>query len=49
MQQPLLSVVINTKNSEAFLDKALKSVTFADEIVVVDMHSTDTTQKIAKS
>lgn len=43
-----LSAVINTKNSSEFLDAALKSVSFADEIIVVDMHSSDDTQKIAK-
>lgn len=43
-----LSVVIFTKNAETFLDTALKSVKFADEIVVVDMMSTDNTVKIAK-
>lgn len=45
---PTLSVVINTKNSEAYLEKALKSAALADEIVVVDMHSTDKTKSIAK-
>lgn len=43
-----LSVVINTKNAEKTLELALKSVKFADEIVVVDMKSTDDTLKIAK-
>jgi glycosyltransferase involved in cell wall biosynthesis len=43
-----LSVVINTKNAEKTLESALKSVKFADEIVVVDMKSTDETVKIAK-
>lgn len=45
---PTLSAVINTKNSEAFLETALESVSFVDEIIVVDMHSSDATQKIAK-
>jgi glycosyltransferase involved in cell wall biosynthesis len=45
----LLSVVINTKNSSATLEKALGSVrSFADEIVVMDMQSTDNTLEIAK-
>lgn len=44
----MLSVVINTKNSEETLERALKSVKFADEIVVVDMKSTDETEKIAR-
>jgi glycosyltransferase involved in cell wall biosynthesis len=43
-----LSVVINTKNVAKTLERTLKSVEFADEIVVVDMHSTDDTVEIAK-
>lgn len=43
-----LSVVINTKNAQATLDKCLKSVQFADQVVVVDMHSSDKTQQIAE-
>ena len=43
-----LSVVINTKNAAATLEKTLKSVKFADEIVVVDMKSDDKTVEIAK-
>ncbi|MBU0974571.1 glycosyltransferase family 2 protein [Patescibacteria group bacterium] len=43
-----LSVVINTKNAEKTLEASLKSVKFADEIIVVDMMSTDDTVKIAK-
>ena len=43
-----LSVAINTKNAALTLEKTLKSVKFADEIVVVDMHSTDNTVKIAQ-
>jgi glycosyltransferase involved in cell wall biosynthesis len=43
-----LSVLIHTKNVAATLEKTLKSVKFADEIVVVDMESTDETLKIAK-
>ncbi len=45
-----ISVVINTLNEEHHLPAALKSVTnWAQEIVVVDMHSTDKTTEIAKS
>jgi len=45
-----LSVIVNTKNSERYLRAALESVvTIADEIVVVDMASTDETVAIAKS
>ncbi|SRR5258708_5807906 len=44
-----LSVVINTKNMAGTLGNALESVKdFADEVVVVDMSSTDDTVKIAK-
>jgi glycosyltransferase involved in cell wall biosynthesis len=44
-----ISVVINTLNEEENLLKALSSIKkLADEIVVVDMHSTDNTVKIAK-
>lgn len=43
-----LSVVINTKNAAATLEDTLKSVKFADEIIIVDMMSTDNTVKIAK-
>ena len=44
-----ISVVINTKNTEKTLAAALKSVVHvADEIIVVDMHSTDETVAIAK-
>jgi glycosyltransferase involved in cell wall biosynthesis len=43
-----ISVVINTLNSEVWLDYALRSVEpWADEIVVVDMHSDDRTREIA--
>lgn len=43
-----LSVVISTKNSEKIIKRAVESVTFADEIVVVDMESDDKTIEIAK-
>ena len=43
-----LSAVINTKNAAATLKKTLESVKFADEIIVVDMHSVDDTRKIAQ-
>lgn len=44
-----ISVVINTGNAEKHLAKTLKSVhSLADEIVVVDMKSTDKTVEIAK-
>lgn len=44
-----ISVVINTRNEEGYLARALSSVKgWVDEIVVVDMESTDTSVEIAK-
>jgi len=44
-----ISVVVNTLNEEKNLANALRSVrTWADEIVVVDMHSTDRTAEVAR-
>lgn len=45
---PRLSVVINTKNAADTLARTLESVTFADELIVVDMDSSDETIAIAK-
>lgn len=45
----LLSVVIITLNEESRLEKCLESVSFADEIVVVDSGSQDRTVSIALS
>lgn len=46
---PKLSVVINTLNEEENIADALKSIArLADQIVVVDMKSTDATRTIAK-
>ncbi|MGD9321470.1 MAG: glycosyltransferase family 2 protein [Desulfobacteraceae bacterium] len=44
-----LSVAIITKNEEERLPDCLKSVTFADEVLVVDSGSTDGTVTLAKS
>ena len=44
-----LSVTIITFNEERNLDRLLKSVDFADEIIVVDSQSQDQTVKIAES
>lgn len=48
MSKNKISVVINTRNEEQNIEDCLKSVNFADEIIVVDMESTDDTVKIAK-
>jgi glycosyltransferase involved in cell wall biosynthesis len=44
-----LSVILITKNEEANLKDCLESVSFADEIIVVDSQSNDKTQEIARS
>lgn len=43
-----ISVVINTCNEEETIKRALASVSWADEVIVCDMHSTDGTVNIAK-
>ena len=43
-----ISVVVNTWNEEENIRRCLSSVKWADEIVVVDMHSTDKTVEIAR-
>ncbi|MGB3345218.1 MAG: glycosyltransferase family 2 protein [Aequorivita sp.] len=45
---PKLTVIIPTFNEEAYLEDALFSVKFADEIIVIDSFSTDRTPEIAK-
>ena len=45
---PKLSVIVPTYNEESYLEDALFSVAFADEIIVVDSYSTDSTPEIAK-
>jgi len=42
-----LSVVISAYNEEKKIEECLKSVKFADEIIVVDNESTDKTAEIA--
>lgn len=43
-----LSVVILTRNEEARIEKCIRSLSFAYEIIVIDDKSTDITVKIAK-
>lgn len=43
-----ISVVINTINEEENIKRAIDSVSWADEIVVCDMHSEDKTKEIAE-
>ena len=45
---PKLTVIIPTFNEEAYLEDALFSVSFADEIIIIDSFSTDSTPEIAK-
>jgi glycosyltransferase involved in cell wall biosynthesis len=44
-----LTVIIPTGNEERNIEEALKSVTFADEIMIVDSFSKDTTVEIARN
>ena len=46
---PKLSVTIITRDEESDIAGAIESVAWADEIVVVDSHSTDRTVDIARS
>jgi len=43
-----LSVVVITKNEERNLDRCLRSISWAEEIIVVDSESTDRTRAIAE-
>jgi len=45
---PKISVVINTLNEEQNIERAIKSVNWADELIVCDMYSEDKTVEIAK-
>jgi glycosyltransferase involved in cell wall biosynthesis len=44
-----LSVIIPSYNEEAYIERALMSVQFADEIILVDSFSTDKTVEIANA
>jgi (heptosyl)LPS beta-1,4-glucosyltransferase len=48
MTRPSLSVIMITLNAERLLERVLDSVSWADEIVVVDSGSTDRTEEIAR-
>src|SRR3990167_1683936 len=43
-----LSAIVIARNEEARIKKCLSSLAWADEIIVVDNGSTDTTREIAK-
>ena len=45
---PTISAILITKNEEENLTKCLKSLTWVDEIIIVDSGSTDKTQEIAE-
>ena len=45
---PKLSVIIPTLNEEDYIEDALKSVSFADEIIIIDSLSSDRTVEIAR-
>jgi (heptosyl)LPS beta-1,4-glucosyltransferase len=48
--RPLISAVINVRNESEALRKCLRSLReFANEVIVVDMHSTDASTSIAQS
>lgn len=45
----MISIVILTFNSEKYLNEVLTSVSFADEVIIVDSGSSDNTLKIAQN
>jgi len=49
MQSPVLSVILITRNEAAHVGECLRSVAFADEWIVVDSGSTDSTREIARA
>jgi (heptosyl)LPS beta-1,4-glucosyltransferase len=46
---PALTVIILTKNEEQFIERCLRSVGWADEVLVLDSGSSDRTREIAAS
>lgn len=49
MSKMKVSLVVITKNEEKNIEKCIKSVPFADEVIVVDSGSTDKTKEIVES
>ncbi len=47
-EKPKISAIVRTWNEENNLEECLKSISWADEIVVVDSHSTDRTIEITR-
>ncbi|QNJ98357.1 glycosyltransferase family 2 protein [Constantimarinum furrinae] len=45
---PLITVIIPAFNEASYIEDALKSVAFADELIVIDSYSTDDTVAISK-
>ncbi len=43
-----ISAIIPTYNEEIHIEAAIQSVSFADEIIIIDSYSTDNTIEIAK-
>ena len=46
---PKLSVIVITKNEESNIEACLESIAFADEVIVVDSGSVDSTVELAKN
>src|SRR3712207_2013002 len=44
-----ISAIILTKNEEQFIERCIRSVHWADEVLVIDSCSTDRTREIAAS
>jgi glycosyltransferase involved in cell wall biosynthesis len=49
MQRPALTAIVTTFNEEVNVRECLESLSFADEVLVVDSYSTDRTAEIARS
>ena len=48
MNQTKVSAVVIAYNDEPHIRACLESVSWADELIVVDSYSTDTTEKISR-